>query len=142
MKKYIVISFICAILAMIFGVFYREFTKAMDFTGVTVLGKIHPHLFILGMLFFLVLAVVDRCFTIHEEKPFKYFLIIYLCGLGVTVLMMLVRGILEVNGASLSSGVDGMISGIAGLGHILLGTGIILFFVCLIKKLKKNDEIK
>lgn len=142
MKKYVIVSFVCALLAMIFGIFYREFTKGMDFTEVTVLGKIHPHLFILGMLFFLVVAMVDRLFSIHEKKPFKFFFIFYLCGLGITVVMMLVRGILEVNGSEISSGINGMISGLAGMGHILLGVGIILFFICLFKSIKKTDETK
>jgi len=37
------------------GVFYREFTKWNGFTGVT-LGKVHAHLFLLGMIVFLLVA--------------------------------------------------------------------------------------
>ena len=50
MKKYLNISFIYAIAAMAGGVFYREFTKFSGYTGVTALSKVHPHLFLLGML--------------------------------------------------------------------------------------------
>ena len=43
MKKFINISLIYAIAAMAGGVFYREFTKFNNFTGVTALGKVHAH---------------------------------------------------------------------------------------------------
>ena len=52
-KKFINTSFLYAILAMIGGVFYREFTKINQFVGATALGKVHVHLFVLGMIFFL-----------------------------------------------------------------------------------------
>ena len=45
---------------------------------------------------------------------------------ALSVFMMLPRGTLEVIGLSLSSALDAYISGIAGIGHILLGTGLIL----------------
>ena len=57
MKKYLNTALIYAIAAMAGGVFYREFTKYNDFTGVTALGKVHPHLFLLGMLVFLIVAL-------------------------------------------------------------------------------------
>ena len=50
-----------------------------------------------------------------------------------SVFMMLTRGTLEVIGLPLSSALDASISGIAGIGHILLGTGLILLFVSLRK---------
>ena len=43
MKRYINISLAYAIAAMAGGVFYREFTKYNNFTGVTSLGKVHAH---------------------------------------------------------------------------------------------------
>ena len=42
---------------MVGGVFYREFTKLNGYTGVTALGKVHTHLFLLGMVMFLIIAV-------------------------------------------------------------------------------------
>ena len=45
---------------------------------------------------------------------------------ALSVFMMLTRGTLEVIGLPLSSALDAYISGIAGIGHILLGTGLIL----------------
>ena len=52
---------------------------------------------------------------------------------ALSVFMMLSRGTLEVIGLSLSSALDASISGIAGIGHILLGTGLILLLTLLRK---------
>ena len=48
---------------------------------------------------------------------------------ALSVFMMLPRRTLEVIGLSLSSALDASISGIAGIGHILLGTGLILLLM-------------
>ena len=53
MRKYINISFMYAIAALLSGVFYREFTKILDFTGNTTLAFTHLHLFVLGTIMFL-----------------------------------------------------------------------------------------
>ena len=52
---------------------------------------------------------------------------------ALSVFMMLLRRTLEVIGLPLSSALDASISGIAGIGHILLRTGLILLFVSLRK---------
>ena len=57
MKRYLNISLAYAVAAMVGGVFYREFTKWNGFTGVTALGKVHVHLFLLGMVMFLLVAL-------------------------------------------------------------------------------------
>lgn len=58
---------------------------------------------------------------------------VYNIGLAVTVVMMVVRGIAQVLNISLSSVANASISGIAGIGHMLTGVGIILFLVSLKK---------
>ena len=55
MKRYINYSIVYAVLAMIGGVFYREFTKMNDYTAWTTLSVVHTHYFILGMMLFLIL---------------------------------------------------------------------------------------
>ena len=40
--------------------------------------------------------------------------------------MMLVRGVLQVLGSPLSSGANAAISGIAGIGHIILGVSLVM----------------
>ena len=57
MKKCLNLSLVYAIAAMAGGVFYREFTKWNGYTGVTALGKVHTHLFLLGMVLFLIAAL-------------------------------------------------------------------------------------
>ena len=51
MKRYINYSIVYAILAMIGGVFYREFTKMNDYTAWTTLSVVHTHFFILYILY-------------------------------------------------------------------------------------------
>ena len=137
MKKYLNIAFAYAIAAMAGGVFYREFTKFNDFTGVTALGKVHTHLFLLGMLVFLVIALYAAHNNLTKIKTFRVFLWIYNIGVALTAVMLVARGIPQVLGMTLSTAVSASISGIAGIGHILTGAGIILLLLSL-KKLAKN----
>ena len=136
MKKYLNYSLSYGVMGPICGVYFREFTKIMGFTGVTTLSKAHPHLLMLGTVLFLIVALFSERLSLETEKTFKLFMRMYNIGLPLTVLMMLIRGTLEVIGAPLSKGLDASISGIAGIGHILLGLGIILF----IYSLKKAKE--
>ena len=95
MKKFINYSFAYAILALLGGIFYREFTKFNDFTGTTVLSKVHVHLFVLGMLLFLFLSFALKNIKYEEYKLFKPFMYIYNSGLCLSVIMMIVKGIIE-----------------------------------------------
>ena len=58
-------------------------------------------------------------------------------GVPLTALMMLVRGDAQVMGTELSAGAGASISGIAGIGHMLTGIGIVLLLTSL-KKQAKN----
>lgn len=137
MKKYLNVSMAYAIAAMAGGVFYREFTKFQGFTGVTALGKVHTHLFLLGMLVFMVIALYAARNDLTKIKTFRAFLWVYNIGVPLTSAMLLVRGVTQVLGLNLSSGASASISGIAGIGHILTGAGIILLLVSLKKTAKK-----
>ena len=137
MKKYLNVSLIYALAAMAGGVFYREFTKFNRFSGVTVLGKVHTHLFLLGMLVYLVIALYAAHNDLGKLRPFKAFLWCYNIGVPLTAAMMVVRGVPQVLGLTLSNAVSASISGIAGFGHILTGVGVVLLLVSL-KKLAKN----
>ena len=128
MKRYANTALLYAILALIGGVFYREFTKWNDFSGQTTLGVLHTHYFILGMIFFLILLLLEKNFSFTGAKT-KRVLAIYHVGLNLTTAMLVVRGVTQVLGIALSSGADASISGMAGIGHILLGVIIILLLV-------------
>lgn len=133
MKKYLNMSLAYAIAAMAGGVFYREFTKWNGFTGVTALGKVHTHLFMLGMIMFLIVALFAERYPLSEQKTFRMFVRVYNMGVPVTSLMMVVRGITQVLNLPLSKGASSAISGIAGIGHILTGAGMILLLLSLRK---------
>ena len=133
MKKYLNTAFIYALLALAGGVFYRGFTKFNGFTGVTALGKLHVHLFTLGMVMFLLVALFSAQLPLEKQKNFRAFLKLYHIGVPLTALMLLIRGVLEVLATPLSRGMDAAISGMAGLGHILTGVGIVLFLLSLKK---------
>lgn len=136
MKKYLNYALVYAIAAMIGGVFYREFTKWNGYTDVTMLGKVHTHLFLLGMMVFLIVALFAGQYHLKEQKMFRIFLCIYNIGVPLTTIMMVVRGVTEVKEIALSKATNSAISGIAGIGHILTGIGIIL----LLLSLKKANE--
>lgn len=137
MKKYLNISLVYAIAAMAGGVFYREFTKFQGYTGVTALGKVYAHLFLLGMLVFLVAALYAARYDLETVKTFRAFLWTYNLGVPLSAVMLLVRGVTQVMEMNLSAAADASISGIAGIGHILTGTGIILLILSLKKLAEK-----
>ena len=57
---------------------------------------------------------------------------VYNMGVPLTAVMLAVRGVTQVLGLSLSAGASS-ISGIAGIGHILTGVGMILLILSLKK---------
>ncbi|MBU5592988.1 DUF2871 domain-containing protein [Clostridium sp. MSJ-4] len=138
MKKLINTAFIYAIAAMFCGVFYRELTKFMAFEGRTTLAFTHLHLLVLGTVIFLVLALFSIQTDLLEQKRFKTFFTVYNIGLPMMVGMFFVRGILQVMGTTLSSGMNAAISGIAGVTHIILASAIVLLFLCLRKSSVKS----
>lgn len=137
MKKALNISLTYLVAALAGGVFFREFTKFNNFTGVTALGKLHTHLFLLGTGIFLFAALFSLHLRLEDEKTFRSFMIIYNIGLPLTAFMMFIRGVFQVLGTNLTKGLDASISGVAGIGHILIGAGLILFLVSL-KKAKNR----
>lgn len=128
MKRYLNAALTYAVLAMAGGVFYREFTKFNGFDGRTALGVVHTHYFMLGMVFFLLLLVLEKTFSFTGAKTGRV-LAVYHVGLNLTAVMLAVRGITQVRGIALSSGLDASISGMAGIGHILLGVSLVLLLL-------------
>ncbi len=127
-KRYANLALVYAVVAMVFGVFYREFTKFNDFSGQTRLSVLHTHYFMLGMFFFLMLMLLEKVFSFSAENTGKI-LIVYQVGLNITGLGFLLRGLTQVWGEELSKGMDASISGIAGIGHILTGVCIVLLLL-------------
>lgn len=132
-KRYANLALVYAGLAMFFGVFYREFTKFNQFTGKTNLSVMHTHYFLLGMFFFLILMLAEKLFSFSGQHTGKI-VIVYQLGLNITGLGFLLRGLTQVWGTGLSAGMDASISGIAGIGHILMGISLILLLLQIRKK--------
>ena len=131
MKKLINISGIYGLLALISGVFFREFTKAYNFTSHTSLGVAHVHLMVLGAFLFLVLSLFSRDTCIMDTGKFKKFMVTYNIGLPFMVIMFYVRGIIQVKSIEVSKAMNGMISGIAGISHLLVAIGLVFLFLSL-----------
>ncbi len=128
MKRYMNTALLYAVLAMAGGVFYREFTKFNGFDERTTLSVVHTHYFLLGMVFFLLLLLLEKNFSFTSAKTGRV-LAVYHTGLNLTAVMLVVRGVTQVTVPALSSGMNAAISGVAGIGHILLGVSIILLLV-------------
>ena len=101
-KRYLNTAILYAILAMIFGVFYREFTKFNHFTGKTNLSVMHTHYFLLGMFFFLFLMLLEQNFGFSSQPNTGKLLVTYQLGLNITALGFLMRGLTQVWGTALS----------------------------------------
>lgn len=117
-----------AAFGLLSGVFYREFTKLNDFDGVTQLSVLHTHTLTLGAFFFLIALGLEKTFNIseHSQRPALYF-IIWNAGLGLTATMFTVKGVMQVLGNEAAN--SPAISGMHGLGHILLAIAFVMFFL-------------
>lgn len=145
MKKLLNASFIYMLVGVASGVFYREFTKLNDFPAgeFTQLGLAHTHLLTLGFIVLLIVLLLEKVFALTATpKLFGWFFWLYNAGVIVTSAMLIVHGSLTVLGKQSSAA----ISGIAGLGHILLAAGMIVLFVALRKavtraSLQKRERV-
>ena len=130
MKKILNAAFIYMIAGVASGLFYREFTKLNGFPEgkFTQLGLVHTHLLTLGFIVLLIALVIEKVFTISRSpKLFAWFFWLYNAGVILTSGMLIWHGSLTVLGQESST----MIAGIAGLGHMLLTAGMVVFFVAL-----------
>ena len=93
-----------------------------DYTAWTTLSVVHTHYFNLGMMFFLILGLISMNMNLKINRAVLF----YNIGLNLTAIMLIVRGIIQVLDLNV---VSTLISGIAGIGHILLG--ISLFMILL-----------
>ena len=87
-KKLWNLSFTYTLIALLSGVFYREYTRGIGYTEATNLSLLHTHLFVLGMLFFLIVLALESIFKLSQQKLFNGFLWTYNIGLIVSSVMM------------------------------------------------------
>ncbi len=148
MKKHIEYATAFLSLSIIFGIFYREFSKAFGIVNTyATLGLVHAHFLVLGVALTLILGLVKEKVPTCNEKLYKWAFPTYCLGVLGAGLMMSVRGILDILVRSdkieftLSSGANDAIAGISGIFHAVLGIGLLLIFVAFIynKKAQKTE---
>lgn len=127
MKKIYWAAVAYTVLGLLAGLYYREMDKAHDVSGFTQLSVVHTHLLALGTTFLLIVLVLEKVFALTRNKWFGAFFWIYNTGLVVTVAMLVIHGTMTMLGNEAGSA----ISGIAGLGHVVLTIGFVFFFVSL-----------
>jgi hypothetical protein len=142
MKKLLKTAAYYAGFAIGLGVFDREFTKWNNFVGLTPLSYLHVHLFVLGMLLFLVLALFAKDSQLEQNKYFKVFYLVHNIALPWTVAMMLTRGILQVEQVTLAKGLDTLVSTLSGIGHLGITVGLVFLFISLFKTFVPKETSK
>lgn len=141
-KNILSLSITFLIMGLVGGVFYREFTKAYQFTEITHLGKIHVHTLVLGFLtlfsMYQLVKNYDSEKITHLKKPLR----IYIVGLTFTIINMIVIGIYEVVSLGQQIIVRAAIDGTSGIGHILLGVGLVWLLIRVLEYEKRNSTSK
>ncbi len=111
------------------GLFYREFTKAMNVNGGTQLALVHTHSLMLGTAMLLIVMALVKVFHL-SGRPLTAFFWVWNAGLLVTVSTLVIKGIFQVMKNTVAAN-NAALAGIAGLGHITLTVGFVLLFVAL-----------
>lgn len=127
MKILVNSAFGYAVAGLASGLYYRELTKAQDFDGPTQLSIVHTHFLVLGVLFLLIVAIFECLLVLSDSPLYRWFTVTFHAGLILTVAMQLVHGTMQVFGKDASAA----ISGIAGIGHVLLTVAFVVFFLAL-----------
>ena len=73
----------------------------------------------------MLLLVLEKQFSFSRTRTYRV-LAVYHVGLNLTAVMFVVRGVTQVLAMNLSKGASAAISGMAGVGHILLGVSLVL----------------
>ncbi|CAM4177171.1 DUF2871 domain-containing protein [Helcobacillus massiliensis] len=127
------------ILGLVSGLFYREYTKSIDAVGVkSQLSTVHTHLLALGLLMALIMIALDASLRLSGRRSFTVFFWVYNAGVLLTSVMMVIRGILTLQGKT-EEMTTAAIPGIAGLGHMLITGGLIALLVALYGAIKDRE---
>lgn len=138
------LAFVNMIMGFVGGVFYREFTKYYDFNAVNHLGKLHVHMLVLGFITMFMLYLIVKKYEDANIRDFKRPVHIFEGGLILTVVSMMVIGIYEVVGEGVATISIPAISGISGIGHILLAVGLgwIIVKIYNLEKIFREGELE
>lgn len=132
MKKLYYAALCYMVAGLAAGFFVRLYVdQMMHFEGETRLGLLHFHLLVLGMIFFLVVMALEKTLQLSKAKRFNLFFWHYNAGLVLMIVMMVVIGMMQINGQHPSA----MIEGLSGLGHIIITVGLGFFFNVLYERI-------
>lgn len=133
-------ALVYVIAGLVAGLYFREMTRGTPFeaTGQSQLSVVHTHVLVLGFLMMLLVLLLDRAFDISRSSMFRWFFWVYNAGVIVTAGMMVWHGTLTVTGHESNA----MISGIAGIGHVLLTLGLLLLFAALGPAVRRVSEAR
>ena len=140
MQKLSTASFAYMLVGVASGLFYREFTKLNGFPEgeFTQLGLAHTHLLTLGFIVLLIVLALEKVFGLSRSpKLFGWFFWLYNAGVILTSAMLIWHGSLTVLGQESNN----MIAGIAGLGHMLIAAGMVVFFITLGRAIKRPAQV-
>jgi hypothetical protein len=128
-----IINFAAGYLAygLLSGLYFRELTRGMEWVDDGVLGSVHGHALALGMIFLLLVLSLEKHFGLTKIRWWKIFFSTYNIGLILMLIMLTIRGTLDILATPLSKALDSSIAGTAGIAHIFLTIGLIYFFVIL-----------
>lgn len=86
----------------------------------------------------LTFGIIRNIDTVELIKRFKTPILYWVGGLYFTIVTMAVRGISQIVGDGYLPFPDAALAGIAGLGHVALGVGIVWTILVLINREKRN----
>lgn len=133
-------AFVYMVAGVSSGLFYREFSKMNGYPeggAPGQLGLTHTHLLALGFFATLTFLLLEKAFVLSTHRRlFAWFFWLYNVGVVLTAGMQIWHGMLTITGVESSK----MIAGIAGMGHILITAGLIVFFVALRKRIAAGPE--
>lgn len=138
-KSLIKFSIIFLIFSMIFGVFYREFTKLYSWNLKTSLSIIHPHLMILGFIFFLLMYILVQLDKLDinkiEKQIYSYIFFLYLLAIS-----FFMRGIYVILNSCQDKKIDILITIVAGISHIGLFCFLLYIMTSIFNSIKDSNK--
>ena len=93
------------------------------------MGVLHVHLLVLGTGVFLLAALFAKVTELERNSLFKKFFVFYNLALPFMVVMMLIRGIVQVLSIDLGKMANGILSGFAGLSHIGMMVALLMLLI-------------
>lgn len=141
LKKYVLTSIVIAVVMLAVEVSVLITTKITGWNhaenGRPWAVAAHVHLLVLGVLWFLVVALLDKNFELSASKLAKPAYIVHLCGLGATVVVILYKGFVQLAGGSV---IRGITEGGAALSHSVLFAGLLLWLITVFKAVSADRQ--